>query len=67
MKKISVENMSAIQGGDWCNFNRGALAVATASLYLSPFTGGGTLAIAGGLLAFVAFVGAAYSHGSACR
>lgn len=66
MKKLSVENMSAIQGGDWCTFNKGMLGLATLSLYASPFTGGGSLAIALGAAAFVAFVGSAYAAGSSC-
>jgi hypothetical protein len=67
MKKMSVQKMSAIQGGlSWCGFSNLMLAGSAISLYAAPFTGGGSAAIALGLFALGSFVGSAYAAGSAC-
>ena len=65
MKKISVENMSAIQGGDMCDVNRIMIASATVSLYAAPFVG--PIGIGLGFIALATIALAAYSAGSACR
>lgn len=61
MKKMSFDEMKAIQAS--CGFEAAMFGIATASLYLAPFTGGGSLGIAAGALALAGFVGAAYSYG----
>lgn len=66
MKKISIENMSTIEGGNMCNVHRAMLVTATVSLYVAPFTGGAGLGIGLGLLALATMVSAAYAAGATC-